>query len=127
MPKPDLRKTLGCQGEQLAENWLIKHGYQSVCRNYTLTGGQIDLVMYSPQGNLVFVEVKTRWASRPSTTVEHRIGPLQLAALRRAAAHFLSLNPFPFANWQLDLLWITLHHGRPVKAKIRHYQNVLEV
>ena len=176
-----MRKKLGQKGEEIAEKWLADRGYKIVTRNYTLTGGQIDLVMYSPQGNLVFVEVKTRWArhcnqwrppSLPSPPppptghftkpppVEHRIGPLQILALRRAAHHFLSENPFPFADWQLDLLWITLRerspvqssyasapalagspahaavtparmthprHARTVIAKIRHYQNVLEV
>lgn len=147
MPKTDLQKKLGRLGERLAENWLYGKGYRLVRRNYTLPGGQIDLIMYSPQGNLVIFEIKTRRAAlsglpmrrpghlptRPpgdgNFPVEHRIGPRQLMTLRRAAGHFLTLNPFPFTSWQLDLLWITLYPtaGGAHTAKIRHYQDVLGV
>lgn len=137
MPKPDLRKVLGRQGEHMAAQWLSQKGYRHVCSNFTIAGGQIDLVMYSPQGNLVFVEVKTRriagtpgCRSAPnSSPAEQRIGPRQLLALRRAAGHFLARNPFPFAAWQLDLIWITLCPvaGGACTAKIRHYQDILSV
>ena len=129
MPKTDFRKKLGDRGEILACQFLLGKGYTLVQKNFLICGGQIDLIMYSPQGNLVFVEVKTRRAARqPETRPEIRIGPLQLLAIRRAARRFLAANKFPFASWQLDLIWIHLEPDAfpSPQAKIKHYQNILE-
>ncbi len=126
MPKTDFRKKLGNKGELLACQFLQKKGYRLLRQNYLLRGGQIDLIMHSPQGNLVFVEVKTRLGRKPAQEI--RLGAGQLRAIRRTAGHFLSAYKFPFLSWQLDLIWIHLEpDARPSPlAKIKHYQNILE-
>jgi putative endonuclease len=63
MPPTHLLKKLGNLGEKIAENFLLQKSYQLIQKNYLIRGGQIDLVMLSPQGNIVFVEVKTRIAA----------------------------------------------------------------
>jgi putative endonuclease len=48
---------LGLKGEEIAEKWLIQHGYQIIDRNFRSQQGEIDLVGREA-GFLVFVEVK---------------------------------------------------------------------
>ncbi len=61
--KPATRKpatrTKGAEIEQAAEHFLKRQGLKAVSRNYTIRGGEIDLIMR--HGNvLVFVEVRYR-------------------------------------------------------------------
>lgn len=49
----------GKTGEDYTENYLKKHGYQILCRNFHARFGEIDIVAANRQ-YIVFVEVKTR-------------------------------------------------------------------
>ncbi len=53
------RKRLGYLGEELAEKHLINKGYTILKKNYTVRGGEIDIIATDGK-SLVFVEVKTR-------------------------------------------------------------------
>ncbi len=128
MPKNDLPQKLGRLGENLAAEFLSRKGYLMVEKNFLMAGGQIDLIMNSPQGNLIFVEVKTRRAA-PRRSDEFRLSRGQLHALRRAARSFIHLRHPAFQTWQFDLIWINLDLSacpQPL-AKIKHYQNILEI
>lgn len=130
MPVNHLRQKLGKLGERLALQFLTRKSYQLIRQNYLIRGGQIDLIMLSPQGNLIFVEVKTRLPSFTDIAVEETIiSRRQIQVLRRTAAHFLAGIAFPFTTWQLDLIWINFQQlgNFPLKAKIKHYQNILEI
>jgi len=50
---------LGALGEQLAANYLIKHGYEILERNYRFNKAEIDIIARLAE-LLVVVEVKTR-------------------------------------------------------------------
>lgn len=53
------RRHKGHAVEQLAERWLSERGLTLAERNYTLRGGEIDLIMWQDDV-LVFVEVRYR-------------------------------------------------------------------
>lgn len=55
----DLRHRLGCRGEQLAAEHLIRRGFEIVERNYRTRWGELDIVAYDGR-TLAFCEVKTR-------------------------------------------------------------------
>ena len=127
MLTPKYRQKLGRLGEKLACQFLQKKGYQLIRQNFLIRGGQIDLIMFSPQHNLVFVEVKTRSSVAPSQEI--LLSYHQLQTLQKTAGHFLQQIDFPFAAWQLDLIWINFDQfNSPIPhAKIKHYQNILEI
>jgi putative endonuclease len=56
-------KKLGDAGEEAALDYLQKQGLRLVVRNFSTPGrggGEVDLIMRSPDGTLVFVEVRKR-------------------------------------------------------------------
>lgn len=91
-PAPPTSKSVGDSGEELALRFLLKKGLMLVARNFKTPGrggGEVDLIMRSPDGTLVFVEVRQRRsashggaAASISTTKRRRI--------IYAAQHYLS-------------------------------------
>lgn len=53
-------KQLGVLGEQYAADWLERHGYTILGRNWHSRYGELDIVMMTPDRVIAFVEVKTR-------------------------------------------------------------------
>ena len=53
------KQTLGLRGEDLAAQYLCRHGYRIVARNYRTRFAEIDIVA-EQHGVVCFVEVKTR-------------------------------------------------------------------
>lgn len=47
-------------GEQYAADWLERHGYTILGRNWHSRYGELDIVMMTPDRVIAFVEVKTR-------------------------------------------------------------------
>ena len=60
---------LGRQGEQVAADFLVRHGYEICARNFRVPVGEIDII--ARQGEvLAFVEVKTRRGIRYGTPAQ---------------------------------------------------------
>ena len=59
MTTTETTKARGYKGEAIAAEYLTKKGYEIVEKNFTVRGGEIDLIA-DDHGTLVFVEVKTR-------------------------------------------------------------------
>ena len=51
---------LGILGENFTTQFLVDRNYQVLDRNWRAREGEIDIVALSPEGKIVFVEVKTR-------------------------------------------------------------------
>ncbi|MEH6472439.1 MAG: YraN family protein [Halopseudomonas sp.] len=82
------------QGEQIelqVERFLEKRGLQSITRNYSAPGGEIDLIMRHQQ-TLVFVEVRFRKSSRYGSAAES-VDCRKQQRISRTAAHFLQKHP----------------------------------
>lgn len=80
----------GRRGEAIAERYYLSQGFKIIARNYSVRGGEIDLVAYK-HGEIVFVEVKARSSDRfgrPSEAVDDR----KIAHLHRAQRMFLYDN-----------------------------------
>jgi putative endonuclease len=111
-------------GEQLAKDFLIKHGYEIVTGHWQKRVGEIDVVALEPDRNeLVFVEVKTRTSTAfgyPEETVDKR----KLEKIYKTAQWFLFTNQYPDEQaWRIDVISIILDKTSQ-KAEITHFKNV---
>ena len=69
-----VKKLLGKAGEDRAAQYLSKQGYKILERNYRTRAGEIDLIALH-QGEVVFIEVKTRTSNAygaPELSVNYR-------------------------------------------------------
>jgi len=72
----------GYQGEQDAAQRARARGYLLLERNYRTPYGEIDLILRSPEGELVFAEVKARsgtFFGYPEEAVDRRKNPISSA------------------------------------------------
>lgn len=86
-------RKIGAQKEQLAADFLRRHGYRIVDRNYRCRQGEIDLIA-KESGYLVFVEVKYRSGNRfgaPAEAVDFR----KQKRICYAAGHYLMSRNVP--------------------------------
>ena len=85
------RSQTGMQGEVAATEYLRKNGYLICARNWRQGRYEIDIVAQKA-GVLHIIEVKTRRAGS-LLKPEETITPTKAAALRKAAAAYLSQHP----------------------------------
>ena len=81
---------MGSLGEAFALAFLQGQGLTLVGRNWRNKTGEIDLIMQD-QNQLVFVEVKTRWAGSLVSALE-LVTPLKLDKLKHLSLAWLSQN-----------------------------------
>ena len=112
-----LHNEVGKQGEKLAERYLIQQNYTIIARNWRYKRAELDLIVHSPEGELVFVEVKTR-----STTAFGLPGAqisLQKIALLADAANAFMLQIDHQWTYRFDFIGVVLPpNNEPI---IRHY------
>jgi putative endonuclease len=82
----------GMKAEVYARQFLVKQGLVWLMSNYACRMGEIDLVMQSAQGELVFVEVRRRTSTRFGGALES-ITPSKQKKLIKTASHYLMLHP----------------------------------
>jgi putative endonuclease len=83
-----LKKYLGDKGERCALQFLKKNNLQFICKNYSCSYGEIDIIMQD-RDELVFVEVRYRKNSKfcdPVTTINHA----KQLKLYKTAQHYIS-------------------------------------
>lgn len=81
---------IGQRGEQLAIDYLRKHGFLIASRNWRVGRYEIDIVA-TKYGMTHFVEVKTRRAGS-LLTPEQTINKSKIVAMRRAASAYIAQN-----------------------------------
>ncbi len=118
------RKDLGDFGECAAENFYRKKGYRILAKNYTVRGGEIDLIVESPEW-LVFVEVKTRSNLNygyPSEAIDHK----KIQHMRRAAGRYIEEHPTK-KEIRFDAIEVLASYtdGVPELEEINHIPNIL--
>lgn len=106
----------GSTGEDLAARYLEGRGYVVLARNFRCRSGEIDLVVRSPEGAFVFVEVKAR------TSVRHGEGFEAVTfgkrrRLIRAARLYVASRGLSEAALRFDVVSVLWTDGRP---EIRH-------
>jgi putative endonuclease len=114
----DLRRHLGDLGEQLALEHLQRMGYELVARNHRTRFGELDLVVRDRRA-LVFVEVKTRRATRPGRAFENLHEAKRLQVRRMAGTYLAEVGDRPhLAEIRFDAVGVTIDpRGRLVSLE----------
>ncbi len=88
--------------------WLVLQGYRPICRNFTVKGGEIDLVMKKGEF-LVFVEVKARRKDSIVSPLE-AVNRQKEKNLRFAAARYLQTcnNKYRKLQPRFDVVCVTI-------------------
>ncbi len=119
----DPRHALGRAGEQLALEHLLRLDYALVARNHRTRFGELDLVVHDGRA-LVFVEVKTRRASRSSepTPFEalHERKRRQVRRMASAYLHDVSERPRG-SDIRFDAIGVLID-GRGRLVRLDHLQ-----
>src|SRR3989338_418426 len=84
---PSPAQTLGAVGEELAFHHLTRHGYKVLLRNYESPMGEIDMIA-KQNGDIVFVEVKTRSSDAYGTPAE-AVTRLKQRQIVKSALYYL--------------------------------------
>lgn len=107
----------GDRGEDIAVEYLIKKGFEIVCRKYQSRRGEIDCIARDTDGTLVFVEVKSSMSAAcgsPFTWVTPaKQRKLMVMGRQYLAEHRISSIPCRF-----DVIGIT-------RGKVEHLRNVI--
>jgi len=109
----------GRRGEALALEHLVKRGFTLRDRNYRFGRGELDLVMESPEGELVFVEVKTGRGDRAGDPLEWVNGRKQWQIARIAQGYCLAKG-IPDRAMRFDAVAVEWDPGTPDDVRIRH-------
>jgi len=113
-------ESLGKWGEERCEKFLKRKGLKTLTRNFSCKSGEIDLIMVDNDGDIVFVEVKTR-ANEDFSPSESAITGPKKTRMIRAARYFLASNNIDERPFRFDVVIIVL--GEKNRPQIRHYEN----
>ena len=114
------RQRLGRWGENKACNYLRRHDYKIIQKNFHASNlGEIDII--ARKGNeLVFVEVKTK-QNQHFGLPEEELTDLKKEKLEFAILYYLETNGLYDQRWRLDLIAIEILDS---KIQLRHYKYV---
>lgn len=103
---------VGMQGENAALGFFLQQGFRLAAQNVRYRCGELDLLVTSPDGVLVVVEVKTR-LGRSFGTAE-AVTPAKFARMRKAAAQWLLDSKEFYSAVRFDVLVVELTSNGPV-------------
>lgn len=116
------RAKLGGAGERLAAGWLEARGYRVLARNWRCAYGELDVIT-EEQGELVFVEVKTRRGVAHGAP-EEAITASKRAHLIAAAQCYLAEHQREEQPYRIDVVAVQLD-GQGRLAEVRHYRSAI--
>ena len=116
---------LGRWGQNKAETFLKRsRQLRTVARNFSFSGGELDLVMGDRDGTIVFIEVKTR---RDETFLPAlaAVNARKRRHIIRTAKCFLKQLKISDRPFRFDIVTVILGDG--VKPEIQHYPNAFVI
>lgn len=114
------------RGEELATDYLQKHGYKIIDRNFRKGYGEIDIVAIENSGDsektLVFIEVKTRTSNQFGSPLE-AIGYWKLKTIVKTAQFYKLTHPGLPDGLRIDAISIILKQNS-VLQDLQHIKNI---
>ena len=111
------QQKLGKEGEQLAVEYLIQHGYHIVERNWRFSKAEIDIIAET-DNILVFVEVKTK-SYTFFGEAEESIDAKKERLICDTAAAYMDKKNYEW-EFRFDIISIVLNKNR---GQIRHFED----
>lgn len=108
------RKSFGHWGENLAVEFLVRHGFTVVSRNYYCQEGEIDIIAFK-NDEWWFVEVKTR-RSVTAGEPEEAVDDAKIEKMTAAALDYLDKRDEEPISWQLGLVSVKVVGRNKVKV-----------
>lgn len=116
------KQALGKRGELLIEKSYLNLGYKLLARNWRSGRRELDLI-FTKNGGLVFIEVK----SRNFSPLDFEVIPLakkQIISLKRAILDYCYLHKISTDRASLDLVLVIFKEGSR-EITIKKYHNIL--
>lgn len=111
----------GSKSEQLAEEYLVREGFQIVCKNYRFGKiGEIDIIARE-KNVLVFVEVKSRFGDNPIAPLD-QITPAKAQKLKKTAEGYIYTHGLYDQECRFDVIAIEYKKAKP---NIEHLRNAI--
>jgi putative endonuclease len=126
--------SVGKIGESIAAKYLKSKGYRILERNFKTKFGEIDIISISPEGFLVFVEVKTMKVDGKISNIDdkgERFYPedhmtfKKIKNFKKMSEYYLNKNlknKAKVSDCRLDVIAIDLKEKNDYE--IRHYENL---
>lgn len=111
----------GGKGEQLATEFLRKHGYRVIERNYHCRIGEVDIIAREGK-ELVFVEVRTR-ESVDFGEPEESIDLSKQKRLVKLSYYYIIEHALESIPWRIDV--VTVRLSPDAKPEIRLLKNAV--
>lgn len=129
---------IGELGEDIACNFLVKHGFSILERNYTKKWGEIDIIALK-NNKRYFIEVKSKSVSDLDTVFprnpdkqennetnrpEENMHIWKMKRLRRVVETYLISKRLGSVDWQFDLIIVYLDIERRL-ARVKVMDNII--
>ncbi|MBP1537142.1 MAG: YraN family protein [Ruminococcus sp.] len=115
-------RKIGDIGEQATADFLQRHGYAILERNYTVRGGEIDIIA-SKDNVTAFVEVKTR-KENPLEQGEQAITPAKKKRLVAAAQRYIDEVMMNCDTCRFDVAVVTVSDN--AVKHLKYYVNAFD-
>ena len=115
---------VGQFGEDIAKEYLIKHGYKIIASNVQASHKEIDIIAKS-KDILIFVEVKTRTSNKYGEADES-MNSRKTKNLRYAIKKYLHNcgDEISYRDARADLIAVDIDKNKKI-AKIKHYKDII--
>ena len=110
----------GAKGEKVAAEFLKTNGFKIIERNFRCKYGEIDLIATKDE-YLVFVEVKSRQASKQRTSPLISVTRAKQEKLKILGSYFLQVKKIENRQPRFDVVGITFQPGN--RCILEHIEN----
>jgi putative endonuclease len=115
------RKSLGTKGEHLAAEFLRRHGFEIIARNFRYDRGEIDIIA-GKEKLISFCEVKTR-TSTAYGSGEDAVDTRKQRQIRKVAEGFISERELDGYDFRFDVVVVDI---RKKETTIRLIENAFQ-
>lgn len=119
------KRKLGDIGENIASDYLKRHGFEILDRNYLRKWGELDIVAKKKE-IIHFVEVKSVSVTYVTSSYrpEENVHPWKLKRLSRAMQTYILEKRLDDKEFQLDIITVKINQTNR-KARVELIENVI--